>query len=335
MKAIVQHQYGSAQTLQLETNLQPPSLEQLKPNQVLIRVKATSLNAPDWRLLQGKPWITRLFYGLMKPKYSIRGCDLSGVIEAVGPAVSDFKVGDQVMTDLSDQGFGAWADYVCVNASYVAHKPENLGFLEAAALPLTAVTALQAIRDRAKICKGERVLIAGASGGVGSYALQIAKHMEAHVTALTSAKSTQQALDLGADAIIQYEKTPLRTFGQLIAQNDSLAFDVIVAINGYQSLSDYKSCLKANGRLIVVGGSNLNQVMAVSLLGGILSQKSGKRIMGFLAKPSGADLDFVGQLVEGGKLKPVIAREIAFEEIPKWLAELEKGHAGGKIVASL
>lgn len=335
MKAIVQYKYGGPETLELKLDLMVPTQETLGANQVLINVKATSLNAPDWRLLRGKPWVTRLFYGLLKPKHLIRGGDLSGVIEAVGKEVNTFKVGDQVMADLSDQGFGAWAEYVCASVDYVAPKPENLSYTEAAALPLTSVTALQALRDKAKVSSGERLLIAGASGGVGSYALQIAKSIGANVTALTSARHGAQALSLGADAVIDYEETSLKDFGQRVAKDSRLAFDVIVAINGYQSLEDYKSCLKATGRLIVVGGSNLGQVTMVSLLGGLLSQKGKKQVAGFLAKPSAADLAHVCSMVESGQLKPVIAREIRFEDIPKWLEELEKGHTGGKIVASL
>lgn len=333
MKAIVQRRYGGAETLKVEDVA--AATPTLASDQVLIKVMATSLNAPDWRLLRGKPWLTRLYSGINKPKSLIRGTDLSGVITAVGSDVKHFSIGDTVMADLSAQGFGAWAEYVCAKAEFVARKPENLSHLEAAALPLTSVTALQAVRDKAQVRSGERVLIVGAAGGVGSYALQHAKILGAHVTAVTSARNAQQALSLGADAIIDYTQTPLSAIARSIAQASTPAYDVIIAINGYNPLSDYRGCLKPEGRLIVVGGSNLNQVMAVTLFGTLLSKKGGKTISGFLAKPQASDLEHVRKLVESGLLKPVIERVIPFEDIPKWIAELEKGHASGKIVASL
>lgn len=329
MKAIVQRRYGSAQTLKLENLPGPSSIEFKPPNpdQVLIRVKATSLNAPDWRLLRGKPWIMRLSTGLTKPNSLIRGTDLAGTIEGLGSEVRGFSVGDDVYADLADLGFGAWAEYVCVKADKLAIKPKNVSFTEAAALPLTAVTALQGVRDKAKVEKGERVLIVGAAGGVGSYALQHAKILGAHVTAVTSAKNAQQALSLGADAVIDYQKTPLDQCDE--------RFDVILAINGYQPLSVYQRLLSAKGRFVMVGGANLNQVMGIALFGGMLSQKNGMTITALMARPSSKDLGHVRELVESGLLKPVIEREIAFEDIPRWIGELEKGHASGKIVATL
>lgn len=338
MKAIVQRHYGSAETLSVE-DVQSPANSAIAPDQVLIRVMATSLNAPDWRLLRGKPWITRLFTGIQRPKDAIRGTDLSGVIVAVGNGIRHFSVGDSVMADLSTQGFGAWAEYVCVKEALLGRKPENISHLEAAALPLTSVTALQAVRDQARVRKGERVLIVGAAGGVGSYALQHAKILGGHVTAVTSTKNTQQVLALGADEVFDYTKTPLSALARSIAQDSGQktaeAFDVIIAINGFNPLSVYRDCLKPQGRFIMVGGSNLNQVMFVTLFGAFLSKKGGDTISGFLAKPSASDLEHTRALVEASLLKPVIEREIPFEDIPQWIAELEKGHVSGKIVASL
>lgn len=331
MKAIVQRQYGDIDTLKIEEIAKP----QPAADQVLIQVKATSLNAPDWRLLRGKPWITRLFSGLQRPKDPIKGADVSGEIVALGSRVEGFSIGDAVMVDLSTQGFGAWAEYVAVKASLVAHKPKNLTHLEAAALPLTAVTALQAVRDRGQVQAGERVLIVGAAGGVGTYALQHAKILGAHVTAVTSTKNVPQALSLGADAVHDYTKAPLSGLARTLDQSPDQAFDVIFAINGYTPLPVYRSLLKPQGRLIVVGGSNINQIMGISLFGPLLSKKEGQRLLGFTANSNALDLDLVRSLVEAGQLKPVIEREIAFLDIPKWIAELEKGHISGKIVASL
>lgn len=340
MKAIVQRQYGGAETLTVDEVPRPltpaaATSTALPPDRVLIQVMATSLNAPDWRLLRGEPFITRFFYGLQRPKDLIRGTDLSGVIVAVGSAVKHLKAGDNVMADLSTQGFGAWAEYASVKQELVAKKPHNLSHLEAAALPLTAVTALQAVRDKARVQAGERVLIVGAAGGVGSYALQHAKVLGAHVTAVTSAKNAQQCLSLGADAILDYTKTPLSSIANSLAPSSQQTFDVIIAINGFNPLAVYRRLLKPQGRFVMVGGSNLNQVMVVSLFGSLLTKKGGQSFSGLLAKPCATDLDHIRTLVESGKLKPVIEREIPFEDIPKWIAELEKGHVSGKIVASL
>ena len=204
-------------------------------------------------------------------------------------------------------------------------SPTSISHLEAAALPLTSVTALQGVRNVGGIQKGERVLIVGASGGVGSYALQLAKYFGANVTGVTGSKHVEQAKKLGADAVIDYTLTPLDTH--------SGKYDLIIAINGFNRLETYRNLLAPQGRFVMVGGKSYLQIIQITALGSMLSKKGGQSIKGLLAKPNAEDLAFIARLVDEKKLVPVIEREIAFEEIPKALAELEKGHTGGKIVA--
>jgi NADPH:quinone reductase-like Zn-dependent oxidoreductase len=321
MKAIIQKTYGEASTLRIAEVAKPSP----KASEVLVKVVATSLNAPDWRLLKGSPFLVRLSSGLFKPKHVIKGTDFSGIVEEVGSGVRRFKVGDSVFGDLADAGFGAFADYVSVKEDLLAYKPKSLSHLEAAALPLTSVTALQAVRNIGQVQPEGRVLIVGASGGVGSYALQLAKYFGANVTGVTGSKHLAQSKKLGADAVIDYSVTPL----------DSLTgkFDVVIAINGYNSLSTYRNLMAPQGRFVMVGGKSMLQILQVTAFGGMLTKKGGHSFKGLLARPSAEDLTFIASLVDGLKLIPVIEREVAFEEIPKALAELEKGHTGGKIVA--
>lgn len=321
MKAIIQEIYGPPSVLYVDEVAKPEP----KSDEVLVHIRATSLNAPDWRLLSGTPFLIRLSSGLIKPKHRIKGTDMAGTVAAVGSQVKNFKVGDEVYGDLADAGFGAFADYVCVKESILGLKPTNLGFLEAAALPLTSVTALQAIRDLGHVTRGHHVLIIGASGGVGSYALQLAKNYSAHVTAVVSTKHQQQATELGADAVVDYTKTDLASLKE--------RFDVIIAINGYYSISTYRELLKPQGRFVMVGGSSIKQMIQISAFGPIMSKKGGKTFVGLLAKPSAKDLNFIKTLVEEERLVPVIQHLVRFEEIPKWLAKLQEGHICGKIVA--
>jgi NADPH:quinone reductase-like Zn-dependent oxidoreductase len=321
MKAIIQKTYGEASTLRIAEVAKPNP----KPGEVLIKVAATSLNAPDWRLLKGSPFIVRLSSGLFKPKHLIKGTDFSGVVVELGSGVNRIKVGDAVYGDLADAGFGAFAEFVCAKEEVIALKPKSLNHLEAAALPLTAVTALQGLRNVGAVQAGERVLIIGASGGVGSYAVQLAKYFGAFVTGVTGSKHVEQAKKLGADAVVDYSVTPLETL--------TGKFDLVIAINGYNSLSTYRKLMAPDGRFVMVGGKSMLQILQVTAFGGMLSKKGGQTFKGLLAKPNAVDLGFIAQLVDEGKLAAVIEREIAFEDIPKALAELEKGHTGGKIVA--
>lgn len=275
--------------------------------------------------VKGSPFLVRLSSGMFKPKHLIKGTDVSGIVVEVGKGSTRFNVGDLVYGDLADSGFGAFAEYVSVKEEILAHKPQRLNHLEAAALPLTSVTALQAVRNVAQVQAGESVLIIGASGGVGSYALQLAKYFGAHVTGVTGPKHIDQAKKLGADVVIDYSLTDL----------DSLTgkFDAVIAINGYNSLTVYRNLMTPQGRFVMVGGKSMLQIIQVTALGGMLSKKGGQIFKGLLAKPSADDLMFIAKLVDELKLIPIIEREVKFEQIPKALEDLEKGHTGGKIVA--
>lgn len=320
MKAIVQEQYGSAEVLKvLEVEMPTP-----KNDEVLIQVKATALNAPDWRLLKGKPFVMRMMTGLIRPKNKIKGCEFSGRIVELGQGITDFKVGDAVMGDVADAGFGAFSDYICVKSSLLARKPESLTHIEAAALPLTAVTALQGVRNIGQLKAGEDVLVVGASGGVGSYVLQFAKYFGGNVTAVISEKNEKQAKDLGADDVVVYTKTPL--------DHIEYKYDLIIAVNGFNKIETYSKLLKPQGRLIMIGGKSMKQIIFVTAFGGLISRKNGKKFKGLLARANGKDLSYIGNLVDKNEIRPVIEKEIPFEDIPKGLSELEKGHASGKIV---
>lgn len=321
MKAIVQEKYGDASQLRVSQ----VTIPQPKAGEVLVKVKATSLNAPDWRLLRGTSFLVRLISGLFKPKHVIKGTDFSGVVVTLGAGPSRFNLGDEVYGDLSNSGFGAFADFVCVKEEMVAYKPRNLSHLEAAALPLTAVTALQGVRNVGAVKRGDRVLIVGASGGVGSYAVQLARHFAASVTGVTGAKHGEKAKALGAEVVIDYGVTPLETLTD--------QFDVVIAINGYNPLSTYRRLMGPQGRFVMVGGKSMKQILQVTAFGGMLSKKGGQTLKGLMAKPGATDLGWIAELVEAGGLVPVIEKEVAFDEIPMALAELEKGHTGGKIVA--
>lgn len=323
MKAIVQARYGDASVLKYTD----ATIPEPKAGEVLIQVRAASLNAPDWRLLRGKPFFVRFSSGLTKPKHVIKGTDFSGVVVALGEGVSNFKVSDEVYGDLADSGFGTFAEYVCANEKVISKKPNQLSHLEAAALPLTSVTALQAVRDAAAVQPDENVLIIGASGGVGSYALQLVKYYGAHATGVTSSRHAEQAKQLGADTVIAYDQRELTACGQ--------QFDVILAINGYNTLETYRSLLTPKGRLVLVGGKSMKQILQVAAFGGMLSKQGGQQFKALIAKPSAADLTFIAGLVDGNLLKPVIEREIALKDVPATLAELEKGHVGGKIAVQI
>jgi NADPH:quinone reductase-like Zn-dependent oxidoreductase len=320
MKAIIQDVYGPPSGLQLADMEKPTP----KVGEVLVYVKATSLNAPDWRLLMGDPWLTRLASGLFKPKHRIKGGDVSGVVVAIGSNVSRFQVDDEVYGDLADAGFGAFADFVSVKESLLAHKPKTVSHLEAAALPLTAVTALQGVRNLGKVTSGTRVLIVGASGGVGSYAVQLAKVFGGHVTAVTGPRHLEQAKELGADVVIDYSVTPLESLQS--------TFDLIVAINGYQPLETYRKLLGPQGRLVMIGGKSMKQILQVTAFGSFMSKKGGQTFQGLLAKADSKDLETIATLIDDKQIKTVIEKEIPFEDIPKGLAELQLGHVGGKIV---
>lgn len=321
VKAIVQKSYGDYSVLSIQ-DVEKPTV---RSGEVLVKVQGVSLNAPDWRLLEGKPFLVRLSSGLLKPKHPVKGTDFSGTVVEIGDGVTSLQVGDEVFGDLADSGFGAFAEFVAVKESLTSKKPGNLSSMEAAALPLTAVTALQGIRDTGRLKQGEKVLILGASGGVGTYALQLAKHFGAKVTAVTSRKNMAQAMELGAEEALDY-----KTLDMLKLQD---SFDLVLAVNGYYPVKVMEKILKPQGRFVLIGSSSTKELIRLSVLGKLLSKKNGRSFQVLLAKPSGKDLTYIARLVEEGALRPVIAKEIPFEKIPEGIKELSEGHVSGKIVS--
>ncbi len=320
MKAIVYRKYGPPDVLKLE-EVEKPSP---KNGEVLIKVHAASVNAADWHLMRADPFIVRLMgEGFLKPKHKILGADIAGVIEEVGGNVEKFRRGDEVFGDISECGWGGFAEYACARENALELKPANISFEQAAAVPLAGVTALQGLRDKGRIAPGKKVLINGASGGVGTFAVQIAKLLGAEVTAVCSARNLEMARAIGADKVIDYAREDFTRNGR--------QYDLILAANGYHSISDYKRALSSNGIYVMSGGS-MAQVFQAMLLGPWISMTGRKKIGAVMARPNQKDLSFIRELLENGRIKPVIDRRYALKEVPEALRYLEEGHAQGKVV---
>mgnify|MGYP001320427411 CR=1 FL=1 len=323
MKAITYTQYGSPDVLHLEEVAKPAPRE----NEVLVKVYAVSVNAADLHLLRADPFLIRLSSGLMKPKNQILGSDIAGRVEAVGSNVKQFKQGDEVFGDISACGWGGFAEYACVSENALALKPANLTFEEAAAVPMAAVTALQGIRYAGQIRPGQKVLINGASGGVGTFALQLAKLSGAEVTAVCSTRNLDMARSIGADHVIDYTKEDFTRTGQ--------KYDLILAANGDRSISDYRRALNPRGIYVQTGGSMTQ--MSQAMLQGPWISMTGSQKMGNMgvAKPNQNDLVILKELLEAGKIKPVIDRTYPLSEVAEAIRYLEEGHARGKVVITV
>ena len=322
MKAIYYTVYGSPEVLQY-MEVEKPSP---KDGEVLIKVQAASVNAADWRQMKADPFLVRIMGGgLFRPKNRILGVDVAGRVEAVGTGVRLLKVGDAVYGDLSLCGLGAFAEYVCAPENMLALKPANLSFEEAAAVPMAGVTALQGLRDKGRIEAGKKVLINGASGGVGTFAVQIAKAFEAEVTAVCSTRNVDMALSIGADHVIDYTQEDFTRNGQ--------RYDLIFAANGYHPIADYKRALSPDGIYVMVGDTSA-QLFEPMVLGAWMSRGSKK--LGILsAQPSQRDLEFMRELVEAGKVVPVIERCYPLSETAEAIRYVDTGHAKGKVVISV
>ncbi|MEM7128832.1 MAG: NAD(P)-dependent alcohol dehydrogenase [Chloroflexota bacterium] len=320
MKAVVFHQYGSPDVLQFDEVQKPIP----KENEVLIKVHAASVNAGDWHLLRGDPFLIRLGYGVRKPNVNILGADVAGIVEAVGSQVTQFQPGDEVFGDTSPSGFGAFAQYVSAPEDAVVLKPANLTFKQAAAVPSAAITALQGLRDHGQIQVGQKVLINGASGGVGTYAVQIAKAFGAEVTAVCSTRKVDMVRSIGADHVIDYTQEDFTQNGQ--------RYDLILAVGGTRSIFDYKRALNPNGRYVMVGGSSMKQFFQAMLLGPWMSMTGGQKMSSMMVEPNQQDLTFMKELLEAGKVVPVLDKEYPLPEVPEAIRYLEAGRAQGKVV---
>lgn len=308
MKAVVYNKKNSPDKL-VYCDIERPSL---KDNDILVRIYATSINALDYRSMR---------MGII-PKRKIFGADISGKVESIGKNIKKFKPGDEVIGDLSDCGLGGFAEYTVSPEKALILKPAKISFEEAAALPVAATTALRGLRDKGNIQKGHNVLIVSSSGGVGTFAVQLAKYFGAEVTAVCSTKKIEQTLALGADHIIDYTKEDF-------TKNDK-RYDLILAINGSYSLLAYNRILNKKGIYVMIGGS-LKQIIKSILFGKILSLSS-KRMRLLFAKSNQADLEFIAKTIENGEIKAVIEKQYPLNKTIDAMRYISKGHAQGKIV---
>jgi NADPH:quinone reductase-like Zn-dependent oxidoreductase len=323
MKAIVYTKYGSPDVLHLEEVKKPT----LNEDQVLVKVHAASINAGDWHFLTADPFPMRLIgTGLFKPNNTILGTDIAGRVEAVGRNVKQFRLGDAVFGDIFGLGGGSFSEYVSVPESALALKPSNVSFEEAAAVPVAAVTALQGLRDQGHIQPGQMVLINGASGGVGTFAVQIAKAFGAEVTAVCSTRNLEMARSIGADHVIDYTKEDFTQNG--------LQYDLILAVNGYQPLSAYQRALTPRGIYVFVGGSPAQTFQSL-FLGPLMSKSDGRMMTSCMKKANQKDLLFIRGLLEDGKIRPVIDECYPLSKTAEAFRYFEKGHARGKVVITI
>lgn len=323
MKAIICTKYGPPDVLQFQEVAKPAPTA----DEVLVKIHAASVNMYDWHLLTADIPLVRLMGGgLLRPKVAIPGEDIAGRIEAAGSNVRQFRPGDEVFGDLAACGSGGFAEYVAVPESALALKPAQLSFEEAAAAPMAALTALQGLRDAGRIQAGQKVLINGASGGVGTFAVQIAKAFGADVTAVCSTRNLELARSLGADRVIDYTQEDFTGARQ--------TYDLIFAANGYKPLSAYKRALAPQGIYVMAGGKP-GQIFQAMLLGSWMSEKGGRKLGGFTARANHGDLVALTKLLEAGKVAPVIDRRYPLSETAEALRYLGAGHARGKVVITV
>ena len=321
MKAIVYRRYGPPDNMELKEVEKPTP----KDHEALIKVHASSVNSWDWDMLRGI-FPNRLISGLLKPKIKILGLDIAGRVEAVGSNVDQLQPGDEVFGDISGSGWGGFAGYVCADEKVLALKPASMTFEEAAAIPQAAVLALQGLRDKKQILPGHKVLINGAGGGVGTFAIQIAKMFRAEVTAVDSAKKLDKMHSLGADHVIDYKQ------GDFIKNGKQ--YDLILDVVGSRSISEYLRVLNSNGAYVMVGGP-MALIFQALLLGAWISITGSKK-MGILAhEPNKKDLDYLAGLFEAGKVAPVIDKLYPLSDVPEAIRYVEGGHAVGKVVITI
>jgi NADPH:quinone reductase-like Zn-dependent oxidoreductase len=316
VKAFVWEKYGPPETLRMAEVEKPAP----KSGEVLVKVLAVSVNPADWHSMRGKPVFSRASLGLLRPKHEILGVDIAGQVEAVGGGVTQFKPGDEVYANLLDHGYGGFAEYVSVPVDVMSVKPANLSFEAAAAVPMAAVTALQGFRHHGEIPPEQKVLINGGSGGIGTFAVQIAKSYGAEVTGVTSTRNIDLLRSLGADHVVDYTTTDFARAGQ--------RYDRILDTVGNRSVADLRLALVEGGKAAVVGFTSMGKLLGVSLRGG-------KDVAMVSAHVTTKDLTFLSELIEAGHVRPQIDRRYPFEEIPAAIAYLEQGHARGKVVAGV
>jgi NADPH:quinone reductase-like Zn-dependent oxidoreductase len=318
MKAAVYTRYGPPDVVQIK------DIEKSVPkdDEVLLRVRAASVNPYDWHFMRGTPYAVRIIAGLSKPKVIRLGADVAGQIEAVGKNVTQFQPGDEVFGWCR----GAFAEYVCASESAFVVKPDNVTFEQAAAVPIAAFTALQGLRDKGKIQPGQKVLINGASGGVGTFAVQIAKSFGANVTGVCSTRNVDMVRSIGADRVIDYTKEDFTRSGQ--------CYDLILDTVGNHSLSALRRVLTSKGICVMAGGPSGRWEMGLArgIKALVWSRFASQKLVGMLARSNKADLVIMRELMEAGKVTPVIDRRYGLSEIADAIRYLEEGHARGKVV---
>jgi NADPH:quinone reductase-like Zn-dependent oxidoreductase len=313
MKAFVAEKYGPPKVLRMAEVEKPvPATDE-----ALVKVLGVSVNPADWRSMRAKPLFSRASLGLLRPKHKILGGDIAGRVEAVGSGVTQVKPDDELYANLLAHGNGGFAEYASVPVEAMALKPANLSFEEAAAVPMAAVTALQGLRHHGEPQADQRVLINGASGGIGTFAVQIAKSYGSEVTGVTSTRDIDLVRSLGADQVVDYTTTDLFQNGQ--------RYDLILDTIGNLSVRDLRRALAEGGKAAVVGFTSVPKLISVSLRGG-------KDIALVSAHVATTDLEFLSNLIQAGKVRPQIDRRYPFAEIPAAIAYLEQGHARGKVV---
>jgi NADPH:quinone reductase-like Zn-dependent oxidoreductase len=313
MKAFISEKYGPPEMLRMAEVEQPTPAA----DEVLVKVLAVSVNPADWRSMRAKPFFSRATLGLLRPKHRIPGVDIAGRVEAVGSDVTQFTLGDEVYANLLDHGSGGFAEYVSVPVEVMSFKPANLSFEEAAAVPMAGVTALQGLRHHGEIQAGQRVLINGASGGIGTFAVQIAKSYGSEVTGVTSTRNIDLVGSLGAAHVVDYTTTEFFGSGR--------RYDLILDTIGNLSVRDLRRALAEGGKAAVVGFTSVAKLIGVSLRGG-------RDVAMVSAHVATTDLEFLSNLIEAGKVRPQIDRRYPFAEIPAAITYLEQGHARGKVV---
>lgn len=321
MKAIVCTKYGSPDDLQLKELAKPTPGE----NEVLVKVHVAALNDYDWSMVRGKPYLYRLMFGVLKPKKQIPGMEMAGKVEALGASVISFKIGDSVYGDISEYGFGSFAEYICINEKALVLKPDKMTFEEAASIPHASMLAVQGLIDVGKIKQGQSVLINGAGGGVGTFGLQLARLYGAEVTGVDSGDKLNMMKSIGFDHVIDYKKEDFTKNGKL--------YDLILDTKTNRSVFPYLRSLKPRGRYVTVGGY-LTRLLQLFMLKGWVSRFSNKsmRIVGL--KPN-KDLAYVSKLFEEGKIKPVIDGPYTLDEVPRVLQYFGDGKHKGKVLISI
>jgi 2-desacetyl-2-hydroxyethyl bacteriochlorophyllide A dehydrogenase len=322
MKAIICTKYGPPEVLQLKEVEKPTPGD----NEILVKVHASSANPLDWHRMRGSPFLVRLTDGFRKPKNPMLGADIAGQVEAVGKNVTQYQPGDEVFGDCG--WAGGFAEYVCVTVKNIVPKPSNITFEEAAAVPTVAFTALQGLRDNGQIQSGQKVLINGASGGVGTFAVQIAKSFGAEVTGVCSTGNLEMVHSIGADKTIDYTRDDFIKIGQ--------QYDLIYDAVGNRSVFDFKRALRPRGTCVITGFTTLPRLFQHMIMGPLVSMAGNKKIcMQGVAKPNRKDLIFIKEFIEAGKVKSVIDRRYPLSEAAEAIRYLEKGHARGKVIITV